>query len=700
MKRIYSQKTKIDDDIKSKFFHVSKKPIFFSRNNCLMKKKPIISPWVLAACIFIFNTLGVLAKNSSEKLGSPDNQISIIVEILRDTPVYSVWYNQHQIILPSTLGLELKSPINGGFKMISKKKGHENSTWIPLYGEKNTLPEKYNSVILNLRENGEPHRLLNIEFRAYNEGIAFRYIFPEQQDSINWHVKRELSEFRFSDSALGFPIYNGEATFQKVSVPVKEIKTGAQYPLTVNTGFGYASILEAYVVNYPRLKFGKTNEGDLVTAIMDEAKINTPFSTPWRAIIFGKDEGKLIENEFMVLNLNPPCSMKEISWIQPGKTISNEGSFPLKTVDLKKLIDFASENGFKYMQLDWGWYGTEVKWTDQQIESFRKYMPKRMENTEWEENTKANPFTVAKGWVPYGWQVKWKNFQTYVDLDLKELIRYGKTKQVGICLYIEAGKTLRENNMDSLFSQYEKWGIAGIKPGFVQYGSQENTEWIRNMVSVAAQHKLWVCIHDRHVPDGMERTFPNLFSVEGGGGAEGNHPVVQDVMLPFTRCLAGPFDYTPFIYKDKTTNAHMMAFLVVYYNPSTVIRGGYLAWNGNGSSGKGGDEIEFLKRLPSSWDDTKVLKARIGEYLAIARRSGNSWYIGSITGNNAYTLEINLNFLEPGKKYKATLFIDDPSHNTPRIFPTTEKEINVVSTDKLKLPMEKAGGCAIILDEI
>ena len=664
-----------------------------------LKIKIIVISCTMAVVIILVDSLHAFGINTSERLVSPNKEIEIIFEIQKETPVYSVWFNQHQIIRPSTLGFELESPFNGGFDLTSKKKGKANSAWEPLYGEYNRINDKYNSLTIKLKEINKPNRLLNIEFRAYNEGLAFRYVFPDQPDTNIWVIKQELTEFRFTGEAKGFPIYSGEATFSKISVPINEIKPGAHYPLTVNTGFGYASVLEAFVVNYPRLRFGKTKDGDLVTKIMSEAKINTPFSTPWRVVILGNDEGKLIGNEYLVLNLNPACALKDVSWIKPGKTISNEGTFPLQTVELKKLIDFAAENSFKYLQLDWGWYGTEVKWTDQQIESFRKIMPKKMENTGWEQNAKANPFSVAKGFVPYGWQERWKNAQTFVDLDLNELIRYGKTKGIGVCLYIEAGNTLRAHNIDSLFSEYEKWGVAGIKPGFVRYGSQENTEWIRNMVKVAAKHKLWVCIHDQHVPDGMERTYPNLLSVEGGGGSEGNHPVVQDVMLPFTRCLAGPFDYTPFIYKAKSTNAHMMGFLVVYYNPAHVIRGGYLAWNGTGSHGKGGEEIEFLKRLPSSWEETRVLKARIGEYLVVARRNGHSWYIGSITGDNAQVLEISLDFLDPQKKYKATLFADDPDNFTTRIFPAKKQVISVKSTDKLKLPMEKAGGCAIILDE-
>jgi alpha-glucosidase len=671
--------------------HIMKQEIFVTKSK--------ISSCIVIAFLIAINSLQVSAISTNEDLPSPDKQIKITIEIQNGIPVYSVSFNQHQIIKPSSLGFELGLPINGGFKLISKENGERNTVWKPLYGEYSQLRDRYNSLIIKLKETGKPYRLLNIEFKAYNEGFAFRYLIPVQPNTDSWIIKRELSEFKFIEGSTGFPIYEGEATFSKISVPVKEIKPGAHYPLTVNTGFGYASILEDYVVHYPRLRFGKTKNGDLCTAIMYETKISAPFSCPWRTVILGKDEGKLIENEYLGLNLNPASSLKDVSWIKPGKTITPEGTLPIRTDTLKKLVDFAAENGFGYVQLDWGWYGTEVKWDEEKLESFRKVMPERMKNADWGKNTKGNPFSVAKGWVPYGWTEQFKDFQIYVDLDLNELIRYGKTKDIGICLYIEAGSTLRACNLDSLFSLYEKWGVAGIKPGFVRYGSRENTDWIRNMVAVAAKHKLWVCIHDQHVPDGMERTYPNLLSVEGGGGSEGNHPVAHDLMLPFTRCLAGAFDYCPVIYNPTTTNAHMMGFLVAYYNPATVVRGGYLAWNGNGSCGKGGDEIEFLKRVPASWDDTKVLKARIGEYLVIARRAGKSWYIGGLTGDNEYNLEINLDFLEPQKKYKATLFIDDPANFTTGISPAKKLETVVESSGKFKLPMEKAGGCAIILDE-
>ncbi len=211
-----------------------------------LKTKIKTKLFIITVVIILVNCLQALAKGTSERLASPNKEIGINIEVQEGTPVYSVWFNQHQIIRTSSLGFELESPFNGGFDFISKKNEKINRSWKPLYGEYDKINDKYNSLTINLKEINKPNRLLNIEFRAYNEGFAFRYVFPDQPDTNSWFIKKELTEFRFIDEAKGFPIYSGEATFSKISVPVNEIKPGAHYPLTINTGFGYASVLEAY----------------------------------------------------------------------------------------------------------------------------------------------------------------------------------------------------------------------------------------------------------------------------------------------------------------------------------------------------------------------------------------------------------------------------------------------------------------------
>lgn len=652
--------------------------------------------------VYIIILLSILGCQNSQyskiETSSPDKEVKVLFKILDGIPTYSIFFKSDQIVEASVLGFESYIKFEGGFKVISTSTRKFDNWWKPIYGENKKIHDNYNSMEIGLEELGERHRLINVAFRIYNEGIAFRYIIPKQKDTTIWKIKKELSTFKFVKGSKAFPIYQTEQTYSNLPIDIEKVNSGAFLPLTIKLSKGFASILEANVDNYPNMLLNNDVEKGLNSRLYGEAEFSLPFSTPWRVITLASDEGKLIENESIILNLNPPCAIKNSSWIVTGKTISNDGSILLKTNELKKVVDFASENGFRYLQLDWGWYGTEVKWSDEQIKSFSHIIPEKFKNSGWESNTRANPFKVGKGYFPYGWDERWKNSYTYVDLDIQELIEYAKRKNVGICLYVEASRTLRSIDIDSLFGVYESWGLAGLKPGFVKYGTQENTQWIRNMVELAAKHHLLLCIHDARIPDGTTRTFPNLIINEGGGGQEGNHPVVQDVMLPFTRCLAGPFDYTPFIYTKGKSNAHMLSFFVVYYGPAQTMRGGYVAWHGKGNFGKGGEELEFLKRVPATWDETKVLNAKIGHQIIVARKNSSSWFVGGMTGANSYSQDISLDFLDPGKTYKVTLFSDCEKGFTDGWCPTKKRILKVNSSCKLPVSMIASGGFVAIFD--
>lgn len=624
---------------------------------------------------------------------SPDGQTELSVGLRDGWPVYKVTRHGAAVLEPSALMLELAEPFTGGFGLESVSPTSADTSWKPLYGERDVYQDRYHGLTLKLTEQGKLARHLAIEARVYNEGVALRYCFPAG----HWKIRRENTEFRFAHGAMAYPIYSAEETFSKPPVAIKEMKAGAQTPLTLQLPGGFASVLEADCANYSRLHLGKTSDGALVSSLTGAVESAEPFTSPWRVILLGDNEGELIEHENLVQTLNPPCAIADTSWIAPGKTISNEGSAPLVGRDLKRIIDFAAPNGFKYLQLDWGWYGTEWKWTDEDREIFRKTMSSYATRTDWIQNTLADPFKVAKGPVPY--RRDWKSVTT-VDLDMPDLIRYGREHGMGICLYVEAQHTLRDVDMDKLFATYESWGVAGLKPGFVRVGSQENTQWIRKMIATAAQHHLWLCIHDGHLPDGAERTYPNLYICEAGGGQEGRHPAIHDVTLPFTRCLAGPFDYTPMLYTKGKTHAHMLAFLVAYYGPAQTIRGGYRAWTGNAGQGKGGAELEFLKRVPTVWNDTKVLDAKIAQRIVVARRSGESWFIGGMSGAEVQTSQVRLDFLSPGRGYTATIYRDDPAAASGDWCPIKRETRRVTSVDTLTLPMEKCGGCVVILDPL
>lgn len=660
--------------------------------------KTHVATFAAFAWIVVIALVCMAEENAAkESVQSPDGKIRATIELRDSAPVYSVWLNGKPVIEPSALQLELSDPFAGGFAITGVSRESADQTWKPVYGERTVIPDRFSGVTMQLREKGQLARRLNIELRAYNEGVAFRYLIPQQEKNDNWKIERESSEFRFAAGSRAYPIYSTEQTFAAEPVAIPQLKDGAHTPLTVKTPAGFASVLEAFVESYPRMRLHKTNDGSPVSHLLGTVEAKAPFASPWRVILLGENEGKLIENQYLVLNLNPPCAIADTTWLVPGKTISNEGSSQLKTADLKKVVDFASSNHFKYLQLDWGWYGTEWAWSDAERETFRKTVPDKADSPEWVPNTYADPFKVAKGLVPY--RPDWKSY-TYVDLNIPELVRYCRARDMGLCLYIEAQTTLRAHDMEKLFTTYEEWGLAGLKPGFVRYGSQENTEWIRKMVQTAANHHLWLCVHDAYVPDGMARTYPNLMIVEGGGGEEGNHPASHDVMLPFTRCLAGPFDYTPGLFTKNKSHAHMLGMLVACYAPTPVIRGGYPAWNSDGNSewGKGRVELEFLNRVPTTWDESHILDARIGDRIVAARRNGESWFIGGMTGDHARTVEVSLDFLDRDRTYAASIYRDDASAAKDGWCPAKKETKTVKSTDKLQWVMEKAGGVAIILD--
>ena len=625
---------------------------------------------------------------------SPNGRVRVEVSAAAAAGLaYSVTLGGQAVIEASRLSLVLDDgapPL--ALSIVGHRRSRRAADWKPLYGERAVVPDRFEALNVDLASPGPRGRRLSIELRAYDEGVAFRYSFPK--DAAPATIREERSELRFARGSVAWPIYWAEETFPTEPVPLDRLKPGAHTPLTVRTPAGFASVLDADVADYPRMRLDPAADGALVTRLLGPAATKPGFVTPWRVVLLGADEGRLVENEHLVPTLNPPCAIADTSWIRPGKTISNEGSAPLETGALLRVLDFAADNAFRYLQLDWGWYGTEWTWTDADRDAFRKKMPAYASRTDWVPNTFADPSKVGRGPVPY--RPDW-DMVTEVDLDLPALVRHGRERNVGVALYVEAEHTLRGvADLDRLFATYQAWGVAGLKPGFVPVGTQEDTRWIRRLVETAARHRLWLCIHDAHVPDGMERTWPNLFISEGGGGQEGNHPASHDVTLPFTRNLAGAFDYTPKLYTEGKSHAHMLAFLVVFYGPAQTVRGGYPAWHGDGSPGRGGGEIEFLRRVPVTWDETRVLDARIGSRVVVARRRGESWFVGGMSGATAESVDLALSFLPRGRAYAARVWRDGAAEGAWR--PARLETRTVSAADRLALTMEPAGGFVAILD--
>ena len=640
----------------------------------------------------LLSGLSVSRLSAAEAVVSPDGALEARVELRDGQPLLSLACRGAAVLEPAPLGVTLKPPFAGGFDLAGQTRGSVDSAWTPVWGERASIPDRYRSLTLTLKERGPLARPLILELRAYNEGLALRYR-PAGADGSDWQLEREDTAFRFPHGSAAFAIAWTEDTFPQDPVPITALTKNAMMPLTVRLpGGAYASVLEAAVVSYPRAMLAKRDADTVGIALHGRAEGAAGAATPWRVVLVGDSEARLIEHAHLVQTLNPPCALADTAWIRPGLTISDHGNCLLQMADLKRVIDVAHTNGFRYLQLDWGWYGTEWTWTDADRKKFLEVNPSWAVDLSWVTNTYADPYTVAKGRVPY--RPDWKS-HTVVDLDMPELVRYARAHGMGLCLYVH-GDVLRAHDLDKLFATYAAWGLAGLKPGFVRYGSAEQTDWIRSLVAAAARHKLWLCIHDAHVPDGMARTYPNLMINEGGGGQEGNHPVRQDVLLPFTRCLAGPFDYTPHLYHKGKSHAHGMAFFVVYPGPTAVVRGGVKEFAAGGPN-RIGPEAEFLRRVPMNWDETRVLDAKIGRHIVTARRRGDVWYIGGMTGDSAYTAPVALDFLAPGRRYTATIFRDGDTETGG--FRPAVKEVRAVQRgDRLDLLMACAGGLAVIVE--
>lgn len=641
---------------------------------------------VFSKIVVILLTTGIATFGA--ELLSPDGTLRASITLQEGHPAYSLSFQNQTIVRPSRLSL---SPVNENFscEISNKENGSVSNEWKQVWGERAIVKEHYTWLTQQFSHNGKT--LFSVEWRLYNEGFAFRYRVPAQSKK----QLKETSCFAFPEKTAAWGINHTEGTFPVAPIPLPVSQNPSfMMPLTVALPNGlFASVFEAYTVHYPRAKILLDGTPRIQPLGKIETHADRETISPWRAILVAHSAAALTERATLVLNLNPPCALTDTSWIKPGISLSNEMNCPLKMSDLIPMIDAFATNGIRYLQLDWGWYGTEWPWTEKDIALFKKTNPNLLSKPNWLNNTKADPYCAASGFVPYRPDWKWG---TDVDLNIPKLVSHLKDKGMGLCLYMH-GDVLRAHDLDKLFATYQSWGLAGLKPGFVQYGNAEQTDWIRKLIQTAAQYKLWLCIHDAYVPDGMERTYPNLMLTEGGGGQEGNHPVRQDVTHPFTRCLAGPFDFTPYMYQKGKTIAHSLAFAIVYPGGSIVLRGGKKQINSNGPD-RIGEEWDFIRHLPMNWDESKTLSGKIGDHIVVARKQKDTWHVGGMSGIRPIDLTLKLEFLSEGKDYHLTLFRDGKEVKNGFRRPERVEKI-VRKGDSLQIRMEEAGGFVARLEE-
>ena len=616
-----------------------------------------------------------VAAQAVETLQSPNGKYQFTFSQKEGKLLYSLDYAGKPVVEAGELGVNIDNhlvesamgiPVDNsnvwthGMEVTSVDRRSEDNTWKTVYGEYAQIRDHYNEMTIHLLKGGKhqdgggtaydkrQQYLLDIIVRAYDEGVAIRYHFPEATNGLFMHITDDLTSFRFAPGAEAYHYAWAQSHANKVKLLKSEAawKEEAERPLTLRLDNGlYAAIGEAALSDFVRGKLKLKANNELQMALFHPADIITAYDMPWRFIMVGEKAIDLINNKQMVLNLNAPCQIQDASWIKPGK------AFRVCRLDMKTCmegVDFCVDRGLQYIELDAGWYGPEMKMSSSAL----KVLETR-------------------------------------DIDMPKLCQYAKSKGIGVWVYVNQRALYQE--LDQLLPLYEKWGISGIKFGFVQIGSQEWTTWLHNAVKKCADHHIMVDIHDEYRPTGWSRTYPNLMTQEGIGGNEEMPDAEHNTILPFTRFLCGPADYTPCYFNGrvKNTKAHQLAMPVVYYSPIT-----FLYWYDLPNVYKGEKELDFWKNCPTVWDESKALQGEIGEYIVQARRSDNDWFVGAMNGLQARDITLNTaDFLQKGKKYRVEIYNDNPALNT------RTKVSTVVQTIKagkiLKLHLQPSGGAAL-----
>jgi len=629
--------------------------------------------FLICICILSFGFIPKCMAQTNLTLKSPDEKVVVKFGLKKigeksNCPVYSVSYRNLPVVVDSSLGLALKgaASLEAGFEIVKVTKSSHDNIWYPVYGERKKIRDHYNQLIVDLKESTEPNRKLRLTFRVYNEGMAFCYTLPGQPALKDFVISAEKTQFCFLADHTAWAVYSAQGRYSKV--PLSKIKNYCERPTTIQIDDNiFAAVGEAGLVDYARMRLSpaKDKPNTLISSLASEVKAVAPFNTPWRFVLLGDTPGQLLERNYLILNLNEPCALKDTSWIKPGKVIRE---VTLTTVGGRACVDFAAEHNLQYVEFDAGWYGPEGS-----------------------GQSDARTISLDPG-------------RSRGPLDLHHVINYAKKRGIGIILYVN--RRALERQLDEILPLYEKWGIKGVKYGFVQVGSQKWTAWLHEAVRKAAKHHLMVDIHDEYRPTGYSRTYPNLMTQEGIGGDETSPSNTQTLNILFNRMVAGAADNTICYYDGRVarnaSHAYQLAKAVCFYSPWQ-----FLYWYDRpqtsppGAGGAGGSrggigsepELEFFDHCPTVWDDTKVIHGSIGEYAVMARRSGDNWFIGCMNSGQPRTLNVPLEFLDAGGKYIAHIYSDDPAVPT-----RTHVRIERFVVDRdtvLKMAVSAKGGQAL-----
>jgi hypothetical protein len=683
----------------------------------------------------------------SQQLKSPNGNFTMAFSLLNDgTPSYNLIYKGKTVIKPSKLGLELKNDkksLLNDFTVIDTKTSSFDETWKPVWGEVSSIRNQYNELAVTLNQK-ETERQIIIRFRLFNDGLGFRYEFPSQKNLVYFVIKEERTQFAMAGDHTAFWIPGDYDTqeYDYSTSKLSEIRglsekaktanlsqtsfstTGVQTSLMLKTNDGlYINLHEAALINYSCMHLNLDDKNMIFQSWLtpdakgDKGYIQAPSHSPWRTIIVSDDAREILASK-MTLNLNDPCKIEDTSWIKPVKYVgvwwemitgksswSYTDEFPsvllgitdfskakpnathgANNANVKKYIDFASANGFDAVLVE-GW------------------------NEGWED------------WFGHSKDYVFDFVTPYPDFDVKGLHKYAKSKGVKMIMHHETSGSVRnyERHMDKAYQFMKDNGYDAVKSGYVgdilPRGENHYDQWIVNhyqyAIEKAAEYKIMVNAHEAVRPTGICRTYPNLIGNEAArgteyqsfGGSKPNHVTV----LPFTRLIGGPMDYTPGIFEMdlskispnnkshvNSTIANQLALYVTLYSPLQMAAD--LPENYN----RFPDAFQFIKDVAVDWSESNYLEAEPGQYVTVARKAKgtNNWFVGNVNGNDSRTSTINFTFLEKGKKYTATIYADgkDADYKTnPQAY--TVRKIEVTNKSKFSQLSVAAGGYAISIIE-
>jgi hypothetical protein len=699
------------------------------------------TPRYLLLLIAALCLLGRLGR--AQQLTSPNKQLALTFSLQAGgVPTYSLTYKGRPVIKPSHLGLELKEgpSLTNGFAVTGTKTRAFDETWTPVWGETKTIRNHYNELTVKLTQ-AATKRVMLVHFRVFDDGLGFRYDFPKQPELAYFVVKEERTQFALAGDHKAFWLPGDYDTqeYSTVTSKLSEVRglmksavtgnasqttfspTGVQTPLMLKSQDGlYINLHEAALIDYSTMSLDLDDKNMVLESHLtpdaqgNKGYLQTPCLSPWRTIIVSDRAGAILESK-LVLNLNEPTKYQDVSWIKPVKYVgvwwemitgkstwsyTNATNIKLDSTDYSKLkpngthgantahvkeyIDFASQHHLDAVLVE-GW------------------------NTGWEDW-----FGQSKDYV--------FDFVTpYPDFDVQELHRYAASKGIKIIMHHETSGSVRnyERHMDKAYKFMADNGYNAVKSGYVgnilPRGEHHYGQWLNNhylyAITEAAKYKIMVNAHEAVRPTGLARTYPNLIGNEAARGTEyesfGGNNADHTTILPFTRLIGGPMDYTPGIFQTKisaynpenksfvhSTLARQLALYVTMYSPLQMAADLPETYN------KHLDAFQFIEDVAVDWDDSKVLEAEPGDYITIARKAKgkSNWFVGSTCDENGRTSTINLSFLDPGKTYVATIYADaKDAHYEKNPQAYAIRKVNVTSKTKLTQYCAPGGGYAISL---